>query len=141
MDLEDHVGKIIGGVVVLVILLVVVGMAGCPTYNVWTKEMEGKAALAEAESSRRIAVLEAQAKKDSARMLAEAEVERAKGVAEANRIIGDSLTGHDNYLRYLWITGLESGAGRETVYVPTEAGLPVLESGRLLAERSTEVLR
>ena len=118
------------------LLLVVFLFSGCaemcPPYNVWVRQMQGKAELAQAESNRKITILEAEAKKESAKALAEAEVERAKGVAEANRIIGESLRGHEEYLRYLWITNLESGAGRETVYVPTEAGLPILEAGRRL---------
>ena len=133
-----------GSISGLALLLLVggLGMVGCPHYNVYTQEMEGRAKLAEAESSRKIVILESESKKASAKNLADAnieaakgnavaEVERAKGVAEANRIIGESLRGHDEYLRYLWITNLEAGAGRETVYVPTEAGLPVLEANRL----------
>lgn len=129
----DHLGKLVTIAVVFVLLCAAGGMVGCPKYNVWRKEQAGKAQLAEAESNRRIAVLEADAKRDAAKSLAAAEVERAKGVAEANRIIGESITGDhgEAYLRYLWITGLESGSGRETVYIPTEAGLPILEAGRL----------
>lgn len=33
-------------------------------------------------------------------------------------------------LRYLWIQGLQEGATPQVVYVPTEAGLPILEAGR-----------
>jgi hypothetical protein len=50
-------------------------------------------------------------------------------VAEANRIIGESLKGNESYLRYLWIQNLESGSN-SVVYVPTEAGLPILEAGK-----------
>lgn len=100
-----------------------------PHYNVYEQEMAGKARLAEAESSRRITVLEAQAKLDSASKLAEVEVARARGVAQANEIIGISLKGNEEYLRYLWIEGLKDGHA-ETIYVPTEAGLPILESTR-----------
>lgn len=113
------------------VVVVAGGMTGCPAYNVWIKEMDGRAKLAEAEQSRRIAVLEAQAKMDSAKMLSGAEVERARGVAEANKIIGDSLAGNESYLRYLWIQNLSAGEGREVIYIPTESGLPILEAGRL----------
>lgn len=75
------------------------------------------------------AVQEAQAKKDSAQLLADSEIIRAQGVAKANQIIGDSLKGNDAYLRYLWIDKLDSTHG-QIIYVPTEAGLPVLEAGR-----------
>jgi hypothetical protein len=51
-------------------------------------------------------------------------------VAKANKIIGDSLTGNEGYLRYLWIQGLQTN-NMQVVYVPTEANLPIMESRRL----------
>lgn len=102
---------------------------GCPQYRIYHQRMEGAAKLAESEGSRQIAVQEAHAKMESAKMLAQAEIERAKGVAEANRIIGDSLKGNEDYLRYLWIHNLETG-NNSIIYVPTEAGLPILEAGK-----------
>lgn len=116
---------------VLAFMFIVSGCECFPPYKVWQQEKEGEAELAKAESTRKIATLEAKAKLDSAKDLAQAEIERAKGVAEANKIIGESLHGHEEYLRYLWITNLENGSGRETIYVPTEAGLPILEANRL----------
>lgn len=91
-------------------------------------QKQGEALLLEAESSRRIAVEEAKAKLESAKMLAEAEVERAKGVAEANKIIGKSLKENEAYLKYLWIQNMNND--KEVIYIPTEAGLPILEAGR-----------
>jgi regulator of protease activity HflC (stomatin/prohibitin superfamily) len=105
-----------------------------PFYIVWSQQREGQAELARAEYNRRIAVLEAQAKNDSATQLAEAEVRRASGVAQANKIIGEGLKGHEEYLRYLWIQALEHVAnahGSTVIYVPTEANLPLVEAGRL----------
>lgn len=98
-----------------------------PMYNVWVKEMRGKASLKEAEWSRQILVEEASARQQAAINLAQAEVERAKGVAEANRIIGESLNENEAYLRYLWIQGLNDGSS-EVIYIPTEANLPILEA-------------
>jgi hypothetical protein len=115
----------------ILVLSTVVG--GCayvkPKWGVWAAEMEGAAELAQAEQNRKITVLEAEAKLESAKALSAAEIERAKGVAEANRIIGESLKGNESYLRYLWIQNLESGSN-SVVYVPTEAGLPILEAGK-----------
>lgn len=102
---------------------------GWPIYRVWQQGLSGQALLREAEYSRQVAVLEAQAKYESAKSLAQAEVERAKGVAEANRIIGEGLKGHHEYLVYLWIQELANSG--HVIYVPTEAGLPILEAGRL----------
>jgi predicted aminopeptidase len=107
------------------------GLYGCPKYNVWQQDLEGQAELARAEQNRKITVAEAQAKMDAAKSLAQAEVERAKGVAEANKIIGDSLNGNESYLRYLFIDKLGQG---DTIYIPTEAGLPILEAGKRKAK-------
>ena len=115
---------------ITLILVIIFGMMyGCPQYNVWQKGLEGEAQLAQATANRKIAVQEAEAKREAAVMLAAAEIERAKGVAEANRIIGDSLKGNDAYLRYLWIHNLEVG-NNAVIYIPTEAGLPILEAGK-----------
>ncbi|MEG8222947.1 membrane protease subunit [Sphingobium sp. D43FB] len=111
---------------------------GCPSYNVYSKEQSGRAALAEAQSSRQIAVLEARARLESAKMLADAEVVRAEGAARANRILQDSLGGPDGYLRYLQIQAIDA-KDASIIYVPTEAGLPLLESSRLTpAPRSSD---
>lgn len=101
-----------------------------PVYRVWHSEQTGKAEYAQAEQNRRIKILEADAKKSSATLNAEAEVERAKGVQQANAIIADGLKGHEEYLRYLWITGLENEKNTQVIYIPTEAGLPILEAGK-----------
>jgi hypothetical protein len=113
------------------VLSTVIG--GCayikPKWGVWAAEMEGAAQYAQAEQNRKITILEAEAKLESAKALAAAEVERARGVAEANKIIGESLKGNEAYLRWQWIQNLESGSN-SVIYVPTEAGLPILEAGQ-----------
>ena len=102
---------------------------GLPQYGIYTKEMNGRAQLAEAEGNRQIAVLEAQALKDSATLKAEAEVIRAEGVSRANKIIADGLGGPEGYLRYLYIDMLRDQEGKEIIYIPTEAGIPIMEAG------------
>ena len=117
------------------ILLATVVLLIFPIYNVWASEQGGRASLANAEYGKRVAVVEAQAKKDSAGLLADAEVARAEGVAKANAIIGNSLKGHEEYLKYLWITQLEKSQ-HEVIYVPTEAQIPILEAGRSVKQTS-----
>ena len=109
--------------------LIVVGMAGCPRYNVWQQEMSGKAEFAKAEQNRRIRIEEAKANLEAQKLNAEAEVERAKGVAESNQIIAGGLKDNEEYLRYLWIQGMQTNE-MQVIYVPTEAGLPILEAGK-----------
>jgi regulator of protease activity HflC (stomatin/prohibitin superfamily) len=115
------------------IIVLIPSLTACsfyPPYYTWQQEQEGKAELAKADYSKQVMVQEAKAKKESATYLAEAEVERAKGVAMANKIIGDSLRDNESYLRWLYIEGLKERNGIETIYVPTEAGLPILEAGK-----------
>jgi len=118
------------GIAVAVVLTVGTGMVGCPIYSVWHAQKAGEAELAQADQNRQIAVAQAQAKAESAHFEADAEVTRATGVAKANEIIGKSLQGNEAYLKYLWINGLELNKNA-VIYVPTEANLPILETGRL----------
>jgi len=115
---------------ILVILIAAGALVGCPTYNVYSQQMAGKALLAEAQSSRQVKVLEARAQLESAKSLADAEVLRAEGAAKANRILQNSLGGPEGYLRYLQIQALDSKEA-QLIYVPTDAGLPITESTRL----------
>lgn len=119
--------------VVLIGIVLATGIGGYmyikPRYSVWSAQMEGEAEFAQAEQNRRISVLEAEAKLEAAKSLAAAEVERAKGVAQANEIIGKSLKDNEAYLRWQWIQNLENG-NNSVIYVPTEAGLPILEAGK-----------
>jgi len=62
--------------------------------------------------------------------LAKAEVTRAEGAAQANHILQNSLGGPEGYLRYLQIQALQD-TNAQLIYVPTEAGLPMTEAGRL----------
>lgn len=103
-------------------------LPGCPGY-VYVQEQAGEGDYAMAEKNRKIKVLEAQAALDSAKLQAEAEVARADGVARANKIIGASLKDNEGYLRWLWIKGLEDNNQHQIIYIPTEAGLPILEAG------------
>ena len=119
---------IVGGVVAAAAMYVL------PQWNVWRADLAGKAALAEAENERKVIIEEAKARLESARFYAEAEVERAKGVAEANRIVAEGLGGPEGYLRYLWIQKLGENQ-QDVIYIPTEAGVPILEAGRGLGEQ------
>lgn len=92
--------------------------------------MEGESLLAHAEYSKKIQVQDALGKLEAAKSLALADVWRAKGVAQSNSIIAESLKGNEVYLHWLFIEGLKEKSGMETIYVPTEAGLPIMEANR-----------
>lgn len=119
--------KRIGSTVLILMLLF---MWGCPNYSVYQQNLEGEAELARATQNRQIKIQEAQATKESAHDLAEAEIIRAGGVAKANEIIGQSLKNNEAYLHYLFINNLEHTQD-QIIYLPTEAGLPILEANRL----------
>lgn len=113
--------------ILFLIGLVVLGMWGCPKYNVYSQQKEGEALLAHAQSSREVAVAEAKAKMESATLLAQADTIRAHGIARSNQIIGLSLT--PAYLHWFWIDNIDKS--NNVIYVPTEANLPIMEAGRL----------
>lgn len=115
--------------VALMMVFTLLGMWGCPRYNVYSARMDGEAKLAHAQAEREVQVRDAHGKFEASTLLAKAEVERAKGVAEANKVIGSSLKDNEPYLRWLFIDGLKDKQG-EVIYVPTEANLPILEAGK-----------
>lgn len=130
MDSELKAGITLGGVAIFIVMgVIAVAMVGCPNYNVYSAKKTGEAELARADQNRQIAVQEAKAKFESASYEAKAEVRRAEGVSQANKIIGDSLKNNEAYLRYLYVNNL-ANTKDQVIYVPTEAGLPVLEAGK-----------
>ncbi|NPE27088.1 membrane protease subunit [Methanococcoides sp. SA1] len=113
------------GSIAIVLALIFGALWAIPNYKVYSRELNGKAQLKEAEWNRQIAIQEAEALKESAKLMAEAEVLRAGGIAEANEIIAGSIT--EEYIRYKFVEGLNDG-NTEVIYVPTEANLPILEA-------------
>lgn len=114
------------------LFLILGGVGGCmfgmPKYRVWSQEMEGKAEFAKAEQNRRIKIEEAKANLEAEKLNAQAEVERAKGAAEAIKIENGSIT--PTYIQYLWVRQQNAQTNNKIIYIPTEAGLPILEAGR-----------
>ena len=117
--------------VFVLIGLIVLGMWGCPQYNVYSARKEGEAVLAHAQSSREVAVAEAKAKMESAALLAQADTIRAHGIAESNQIIGKSLENNPLYLQWLWIDNLKD-TKNQIIYLPNNGELPFTEANRLL---------
>ena len=114
----------------LVVILTLVLILGFQWFKVFSAEQTGKAELAQAEWNRKIIVRQAQAKKDAATLEAEAAVAHAKGVRESNEIIANGLGGAEGYLKFLYIQMLENSPDKQEIYIPTEAGLPILEAGK-----------
>lgn len=129
----------------VILIGLVCSLSSCGYYREYSREQmekdaksKGNAVLYESESSKKALIEQAKAENESATLQAEAkikiakaeaqaEIERAKGVAEANKIIGESLKGNSEYLRYLQIDAIKNSKG-DKVYIPTEAGLPIIEA-------------
>jgi len=113
---------------------IVLGLWGCPVYNVWQQSKRGEAELKRAQQNRQIKIQEAQATKEAAMLLADADTTRAHGIARSNEIIGKSLS--PAYLHWFWIDNIDKS--NNVIYVPTEANLPIMEAGRLINKDSVE---
>lgn len=124
-------GNIVLSVIAAIVFVVTLAFA-IPKYNVWKQEMKGKAEFAQAEQNRRIKIEEAKANLEAEKLNAQAEIERAKGAAEAISIENGSLT--PTYIQYLWVRQQNTSTNNKIIYIPTEAGLPVLEAGRNASE-------
>lgn len=104
-----------------------------PIYRVWTSRKRGEADLAEANFEQQIQIARARARRDAATLNKEAAIIEAEAVKAQINTIGESLKTHDLYLRWQWIEMMRDRDG-ETIYVPTEANLPVLEATRRMPE-------
>lgn len=136
--ISRYIGISVLGLVALAICaaLLVGSAAGCKEFQRYQSRADSENNLKRAEFEKKIRIEEARALRDSASLLAEAEITRSRGVAKANQIIAGSIT--PEYLRYFYIQQLTEveGLGGKIIYVPTEAGLPILEAGRLEREPS-----
>lgn len=136
---EFGIGAVIVGVSLSIVIGLIFGiMAVYANMRGYLQESRGKADLREAEWNRQIVTEEARAQNEAATLQAEArikqetanaeaEIIRAGGVAEANRLIAEGLKDNEGYLQYLFI---QSTKGQQVIYIPTEAGLPILEAGK-----------
>ena len=113
------------GLLALLLLIIVVGlfMWGMPKYKVYSQEMRGTAALAEARQNRQILVEQANA-----------EVEAARARAEAIELVGDAAQRYPEYRQQEFIgafgDAVKDGRINQIIYVPTEANIPITEAGR-----------
>ena len=112
---------------VLGIVVIISLMIGLPLYNVWRSNKMGVAEYVRAEQNRKIKIEEAKANLEAEKLNAQAEIERAKGAAEAIRIENGSIT--PTYIQYLWVRQQNANSNNKIIYIPTEAGLPILEAG------------
>jgi hypothetical protein len=123
--------KVTGGFVVGIFLISAAWGIISPRLNLYRANTEKQAVIAEQKAKSEAAEYAARSQVTQAQAKADAEVIRARGLAESQDIIASTLT--EEYLRYLYIDALAGGNG-QIIYVPTEAGLPILEAGRAVTE-------
>ena len=109
--------------------LIAAGMFILPIYSVWSSRKSGEADLAQAQFEQLIQVAEAEGRLKAAEMNKRAAIIEAEAVAKQIETIGEHLKDHHLYLQWQWIQMMEDRDGA-TIYVPTEAGLPILEAGK-----------
>jgi predicted lipid-binding transport protein (Tim44 family) len=110
-------------IVVIVAVIIAVAMFLMPKYRVYSQELRGQAALAEARSSKQVQVEQARG-----------ELESSKLRAEAIEIIGKAAQEYPEYRNQEFIgafgEALREGQIEQIIYVPTEANIPILEAGK-----------
>lgn len=110
----------------LLVAIILTMMFYLPKYQVYRKELRGKANLIEAQQDRQILIEEAQSRLEAEKLNAQAEVERAKGMAQAMEIESGKLT--ETYNQYLFIRSLEDLADKgdlpQIIYIPHQGMVP-----------------
>ena len=113
------------------VVLLIAYLWGFPVYRVWFAHKRGEADLAKAQNEQQIQVAQAKGRLAAADLNKAAAIIEAEAVAEQIKRIGENLNEHDLYLRWQWIKMMEDRQQGTTIYVPTEANLPILEASRL----------
>lgn len=128
LSIRRATAKWIAVSIVTTVLFIIALCAFLPGYRVWAEGKKGEAEYMRAEQNRRIKVEEAKANLEAEKLNAQAEIERAEGAAEAIKIENGSITA--TYIQYLWVRQQNASTNNKIIYIPTEAGLPILEAGQ-----------
>lgn len=115
-------------IITVPIIIIVCCMWGFPKWNVWRAGMAGEAALKQAQQTRQIMVTQAQAELDSSTL-------RARAIG----IVGQATKDFPEYRQQEFIgafaEALKEGNIEQIIYVPTEANIPIIETGRMMKEK------
>lgn len=118
--------------IIVICILVFIGFLFWiyPLYNVWASKKSGEADLEQAHFEQQVQVAEANGRLQAAETNKKAAIIEAEAVAKQIETIGTNLQKHDLYLKWQWIKMMEDHSDSATIYIPTEAGLPILEAGK-----------
>ncbi len=119
---------VLGGCGAMILGIIFLFMWGMPKYGVWRAGLQGEATLMRAEQEKKIQIEQAKA-----------ELESAKLRAEAIQIVGKASKDFPEYRTQEFIgafgEAIKSGEIDQIIYVPTEANIPIVESGRVAIGR------
>lgn len=126
--------KITAGVVIGIFLLIMLNSIISPRLNLYRANTEKQAVIAEQKAQSEAAEFAARSAVTQAEAKAEAMIIEARALAESQAIIAETLT--PEYVQYLYVKAIENNPN-QVIYIPTETGMPILESGRAVTTTST----
>lgn len=126
---------IFGGMVFFAICVAWI-LFGYPIWRIWASKKAGEAELQQANREQQIQVSKAKGRLDAAETNKKAAVVEAEAVSLQIKTIGEQLTKHDLYLKWQWIEMMKDRPESSVIYIPTEAGLPILEAGKRFSKEA-----
>lgn len=122
------IGGVLVGIIFAFCLLIGGIMWAVPKYKLYAADIEKRTLISEAKAKAEAAEHTAKAEVTKANYEADRDRIRAQGVADSNKLIDSSLS--DQYIKWHYIDQM-TRHGNQLIYVPTEGGIPILESSRL----------
>tara|TARA_R110000868_G_scaffold209244_1_gene458915 strand:- start:153 stop:521 length:369 start_codon:yes stop_codon:yes gene_type:complete len=111
------------------VLLTAMSLTSCYDFSRRQDELDaqsqGKQILLKAESSKKAKIEEAKADFESAELNAKSKKIEADAEAKAIETISKAITANPEYIKYMMVKGMYNN--NKTVYVPTEANIPIIE--------------
>jgi regulator of protease activity HflC (stomatin/prohibitin superfamily) len=108
---------------ITILAIIVFSIFVWPMVNVWRSGLTGEAELRRAEQTRQILITQAKAEEEAA-------VHRSKAIM----IMGEAAKKYPEYRQQEFIgafaDAMHNGRINQIIYVPTEAGIPILEAGK-----------
>jgi len=110
------------------VFTMLLSMTSCYDFNREQSEKDAKSVgiqiLLKAESSKKAKIEEAKADFESAKLESETRLIQAQSKAKSIEIISTAIKNNPEYTKYQLIEGIKTA---KTVYVPTEANIPIIE--------------
>lgn len=115
-------------ITILGIILISLSLTSCYDFNRDQAEKDaqsvGKQILLKAESSKKAKIEEAKADYESAKLNAQTRIIEAESKARSINTISKAIKENPEYIQFQLI---ESMKGANRIYIPTEAGIPIIE--------------